>query len=150
MASPKLSIQFRSFGVLGGYQAEVKGKSASHGKAGYGIIYYYLNKLGANKLPKDQSQIKKRVLSNDENLYSEFITLWNRYQNTHLSNNSDILEISRNSKNPEDWLFSKYISLLILDCVESMTPESKDNFINNIAGYAKSESDFSSIFVKVY
>ena len=95
--------------------------------------------------------IAKAVKKNDIKLMSRFSELFLKYTGVDV-NPKKVKEYAKEvgSKKPDDWTFSKYISLEILDSFESMTPKHQDELLDDIYNYASSNSDFSSIFLKVY
>ena len=143
-------IQFRSANNLSNYRAEIKGKTANHGNAGYGILRYSIQKYGQFLLPKNSVDIANKIRKNDVKTMSRFAELYKKYTDIEVDY-TKMKEYAKEmgSKKPEDWIFSKYISLEILDSFESLTPKHKDEYINDIYNYASSNSDFSSIFVKI-
>jgi hypothetical protein len=144
-------VQFRSFNALGSYQGEIKGQKSNQGKIGYEMFNYFLTKNGNNKLPKAQVEVKQLVQSQDKTFLLAFADLWNKYIKNELENEQDVIEYAKkNSKEKfEDFIFSKYISLLIVDTLSDMTDEAKSSFITDVFGYASSSTDFSSVFLKV-
>lgn len=143
-------IQFRSFNALGSYQGEIIGKSAKHGKIGYSMITYFLSKYTNSMLPQYQAEIKDRIIDNDKTLYIEFANLWNKFiKDRQFANEKDVLDYASKSKAPEDFIYSKYLSLKIVDTINNMTDEHKNSLMSDIFGFASSSSDFSSVFVKV-
>jgi hypothetical protein len=161
ITTDNIKIQFRSFGNMVGYQGEIKGKSASHGKINYNIINYFLNRLTKSKLPKDDNAVKvirELIRVNDKSILTDFIYKWNIHNKRKIADINELIVYATESSwdkktktnNPLDWIYSNYLSMLLIETVEGMSDENKDIFINNVFRYASSESDFSSIFVKVY
>lgn len=147
-------IQFRSFNNLTGFQGEIIGKEAKHGKIGFAITSYFLTKLANNQLPSSQADIKKLVLKEDEAFLMGVVDKWNQFVSDgkmDFANAEDLLNHAKsmNDKKYHDWIFSKYLALCIVQTVESMAPIDQDEFVNSVFGFAQSESDFSSVFLKV-
>jgi len=144
-------IQFRTANNLSNYRAEIKGKTANHGNAGYGILRYYLMKYGTFMLPESNTDIANGIKRNDNHIMSRFVELYKKFTNIDI----DVHQVKEYAKEagsakPDDWIFSKYISLEILDSFENLSSHHKDEYLNDIYNYASSNSDFSSIFLKVY
>lgn len=143
-------IQFRTSNNMTGYQGEIIGKTAKHGKIGYEMLNYFLNRYGASTLPKAQKDVSGLFKNDDESILNEYIQLWNKYTSVKLENVNSAVDYSKGiSNNYKDFMFSNYISMKIIETLDNMTPEGKDKFMNGIMSYAKSSSDFSSIFIKV-
>ena len=143
-------IQFRSANNLSNYRAEIKGTTANHGNAGYGILRYNMQKYGKFVLPKSSGDVASLIKKSDVKTMSRFSELYNKYTGIDVDyRNLKEYVKEMGSNKPEDWLFSKYISMELLDSFESLTNKNKDAYINDIYNYASSKSDFSSVFVKV-
>jgi hypothetical protein len=144
-------IQFRSFNNLTGFQGEIIGKTAKHGKIGFAITSYFLTKLANNQLPSSQSDIKQLVLKEDKAFLMGVVDKWNQFISNDFASGQELLDYAKemNPKKYHDWIFSKYLSLCIVETVESMAQEQQDEFVSSVFGFAQSESDFSSVFLKV-
>lgn len=143
-------IQFRTFNNLTGFQGEIIGKTAKHGKIGYEMIRYFLSKYGNPKIPNSQSEVADLFKKDDIIILSEFIDLWFKYTRIRLRNIEEAIEYFSNlSNNYKDFMFSNYLAMKMIETIEEMTPEGRDSFVNSCFMYAKSSSDFSSVFVKV-
>lgn len=144
-------IQFRSFNNLTGFQGEIIGKKAKHGKIGFSITSYFLTKLANSELPSSQADIKQLVLSENKEFLMGVVNKWNKFISNDFSNGQELLDYAKtkSAKKYHDWIFSKYLSLCIVETIESMAPEQQNEFVSSIFGFAQSESDFSSVFLKI-
>jgi hypothetical protein len=133
-------IQFRSFNTLSGFQGEILGTTAKHGKISLGIINKLLEKIN---LPQTRNPNEIRELAqNPTNKFKmEFKILFDKHTQGNFKN-------FYNESNP-DGKYSKFLALNLIDIVASAPSKKRDKFISLLVNYAKSQSDISSVFIKL-
>lgn len=133
-------ICFRTFNYATNWAGEILGKTASHGKIGFGAIKSIISNLGLGEL-SSAKEVKITLENGSSNqifmkLFDVFIGL------------EDNFYIFIQEKNI-DWRVSKLLGLLLLDRIESQPEDIRDKIISQIINYASSELDESSIFLKL-
>lgn len=137
-------IYLRSFNYADNFAGEIAGTKAMAGKIGVGVINKFLKDNNLSQLPNTKD-IRKRIYDNDLKFIDELFELYTKYvENLNKEEFKVYLE-----KYNEDWKFSKYLSLYLVDILETCSKEIADNLINNIVNYAKSSSSISSTFIKI-
>lgn len=135
-------ITFRSFNFADNFAGEIQGKTAAHGKLGISIINNFIKDKGTIPSTKD---IRKKIYDGEESFFKELYQLYNKYVE---SISEEKFKEQFDSQN-EDWKFSKYLSLSVVNIIEGLSKDEQDNLVNNIISYAKSSSNLSSVFIKV-
>lgn len=137
---PNMSIQFRSFDKLSGWQGEIKGKYASGGKIGGGNVAAIMNRVANVKLSStDAKQIATRVRSNDKSI-SQSITTFAKQLN---------VQVDEPSIQEPDWRYSKFLTLEFLSEFKKLSADKQSKVIKEIVGYAASATDTSAVFIKI-
>ena len=134
-------IQFRTFGDMTGFQGEILGTEAKHGKVSLGLVNNFLNKVG---LPETESpdQVRQLVKNPTPEFESQFKNLYEKH--TQEGNFEEFYNGAGNDKK-----YSKFLALNLIDIVSSSPDKQRNNFISLLINYAKSQSDISSVFIKV-
>lgn len=136
-------ICFRTFNFATGWAGEILGKSASHGKIGIKPINRIIGKYGITlNSPK---HIKSQWESNEYSLTSSLLLFYQKYINIMPKEKFDIFIQEKNI----DWRVSKLLGLQLLSKIESQPKEIQNIIITEIINYASSETDDSSVFVKI-
>jgi hypothetical protein len=139
-------VQFRNFNDITSWQGEIKGKEASGGKIGQGIVSSILKSLGQPGL-SNQREILTSCQKPDAGFISNFYKLYN---NTKSLSKVSAEEFTNNFKKaPLGNRTSNYFNVEFLNQFGKLSSNDKDKFISELVGYAKSSSSFSSIFAKV-
>ena len=139
-------VQFRNFNDITSWQGEIKGKEASGGKIGQGIVSSILKSLGQPGL-SNQREILTSCQKPDAGFISNFYKLYN---NTKSLSKVSAEEFTNNFKKaPLGNRTSNYFNVEFLNQFGKLSSDNKDKFISELVGYAKSSSSFSSIFAKV-
>jgi hypothetical protein len=139
-------VQFRNFNDITSWQGEIKGKEASGGKIGQGIVSSILKSLGQPGL-SNQKEILTSCQKPDAGFISNFYKLYN---NTKSLSKVSAEEFTNNFKKaPLGNRTSNYFNVEFLNQFGKLSSDNKDKFISELVGYAKSSSSFSSIFAKV-
>jgi hypothetical protein len=141
-------IQLRTFSAgLSGFQGEIKGQYANQGKVGYGIIQFICQANGTKRLP-DQQHIAQLIKRLDKNTLVEFYNLAKQYGVKGLPKTTKAwLELM--AENPLEWIFSKYMSMRVLDAILSKSDRIQDKIITSLYLYASSRSEYSAVYLKV-
>jgi len=139
-------IQFRNFGDISSWQGEIKGKAAAAGKIGHDAVSYILKNLGQPGLTS-QKEILAACKLGDKSFVNNFFKLYN---STSLSPKMKSTEFAEAFKAAElGNRTSNYFNVELISQLDKLNDKQKDAFINEVVGYAKSSSSFSSTFVKV-
>jgi len=142
-------VQFRNFGDITSWQGEIKSKEAAAGKVGGGIISSALMRAG-NKITflPDQKDVLAICQDPDD---KDVKKLYDKYKQMSLVKGkmgkldefSEVfLAVPLGNKT------SNYMNIELIYQLSLMNDEQRDQFIQSIVGYSKSESNISSVFVK--
>lgn len=138
-------IQFRSFGgpnSLTGWQGEVKGAQANQGKISLGPVNMILKNHGISTIPTNASQ---RVKSKDRaKVYEEILEGYKKYSSAGKEKVMDVI-----MKASDAWLYSKLQVTQLLDRIESVRGEKRDQLIEDLYLYASSQSKYSAAYYKL-
>ena len=124
-------IQIRNFNAKDNVQAEVKGKSASHGKIGFGNISYFLQFFDGTKIPT-----KKEIENMPDQEFLDYLKAKTGF--------SASVEELQNKPDPLDYKISKFQALFIADTIKNS--KNKDKIFNAIVNYAKSQGGVAGLF----
>ena len=139
-------IQFRNFADISSWQGEIKGKQASGGKIGHDATSYILKNLGQLGL-SPQKEILALCKTDDKAFVNRYFKLYN---STSLPSKMKSSEFEEAFKSAElGNRTSNYFNVELINQLDKLNYKQKDAFINEVVGYAKSSSSFSSTFVKV-
>lgn len=136
-------IAFRNFQFAANYAGEIAGKTAQHGKIGIGPLNTTLRFNNLSSLPSNK-EIKDKFLENDQELLKDYKNLFLKYVEKA---NDEVFD--KVQKNDINYKSSKYLSLKLLDTIETAEQKKQDEFISDIIRYASSMSKVSSVHVKV-
>lgn len=138
------AIQFRGFNQID-FQGEIKGKFASHGKVGGGVIKNIIRKITKNDIYMASEVAKKyRNEKSKEVLIKEFYGYYS-YLQTNPMNFDAFAAKARTME--MGWFISKMIGCQMLYYIDKS--KKLDAIIGAIIDYAASQSDLSCPFVKV-
>jgi len=130
-------IQFRTFENMSSFQGEIIGTEAKHGKISLGLINQLLTKSG---LPQTENPNEVKNLIKTPN--PKFKVLFEK----HIQ--GDFKNFYKEAG--DDKKYSKFLALNLIDIVSSAPKKQRNAFISSLVNYAKSQSDISSVFIKVY
>lgn len=154
-------IQFRdSSGKAASWQGEIKGLSAAQGRIGGGIVDGYIQKLFKGKnlgVKTGNVSIKNKTNPNNSNSTQRievsqtiFDTAKNSKSNGLFKDFKDdpqtLADISRKS---HSWRYSKYINLKLIEILNSLSTEQKNELVRAWYFYAASQSELSAVYAKV-
>lgn len=134
-------ICFRTFNHATNWAGEILGKTASHGKIGFGPISNILKKFDIELQPT--KEIKLFWETDKMECELMLFALMNNFVGIGGSFNIFIQD-----KNI-DWRVSKLLGLLFLEKIESQPKDIQDSIISQIINYASSELDESSVYLKL-
>jgi len=137
-------IQFRSFGgptSLTGWQGEVKGAQANQGKISLGPVNMILKNHGLKTIPTDAA---RRVKSKDGKVNEEILKGYEKYSKMGRERALDTL-----MKAPQSWLYSKLQVTQLLDIIEGIRGDKRNQVIEDLYLYASSQSKYSAAYYKL-
>ena len=140
-------IQFRGFAgaKLTGWQGEVSGKSAKHGKISLGPINLLIrNHVGGNKMvPTGAARF---VTSNRQQAEKDIFCGFHRYNPG--ANDKKVWETIRSAE--PVWLYSKWQVVKLFDTIRTIsTKKKKDQLVEDMLLYALSMSSLSAPYYKL-
>ena len=140
-------IQFRGFAgaKLTGWQGEVSGKSAKHGKISLGPINLLIkNHVGGNKMvPTGAARF---VTSNRQQAEKDIFCGFHRYNPG--ANDNKVWETIRSAE--PVWLYSKWQVVKLFDTIRTIsTKKKKDQLVEDMLLYALSMSSLSAPYYKL-
>jgi len=142
-------IQFRSFGSgsLTSWQGEGKGTYANQGKVSLGPTNYILGIHGVDKLP--ESRDSARLAKNpDTRYYKDFYDAAKRVKTKNLPDTQEEFVKLWESAN-EQWRYSKYLGVLLVDRMLSLSKEKRNEVITDLYLYSASKASFAGPFLKL-
>ena len=137
-------IQFRSFGgpsSLTGWQGEVKGTQANQGKISLGPVNMILKNHGISIIPTNAA---RRVKDRDQKVYDEILEGYKKYSNSGKEKVRDTV-----MRATDAWLYSKLQVTQLLDRVEGIRGDKRNQVIEDLYLYASSQSKYSAAYYKL-
>ena len=137
-------IQFRSFGgpnSLTGWQGEVKGSQANQGKISLGPVNMILKNHGINPIPTDAA---RKVKSKDKSVFTDILEGYKKYSKAGKEKVADTVV-----KAPDSWLYSKLQVTQLLDRIEGVKGDKRNQVIEDLYLYASSQSKYSAAYYKL-
>ena len=163
----QIEVQFRD--TSGGsdltWQGEAIGSAAKHGKIGGGVYSKIIHEVTGSHLYTEGEFQKIKSKARGGRLTDEFVSLANKgtvkeyvngQSNPNRPANYEIPEINaelveyhyNRTKHKGQWVFSKYMGMLMIDKLMSMSVGDRDKVSNLIAQYATSQHTLSAPFLK--
>lgn len=161
-------IQFRDFG--GQWQGEAKGKKANHGKISAGPLQtilrdFNINLTSSSYLNTQATSLIRKAKEDFKKLKAIDVTTKNTFVNNFYSmykeaykgqrdlyNKSDffllLIEEKKGGWQTPSWIRSKFLGTELLLAVNKMSDEKKNEFVNAMINYAKSQSPKSAPHLK--
>lgn len=140
-------IQFRAFAgaKLTGWQGEVSGKSAKHGKISLGPLNLLIkNHIGGTKMISTGAA--RLVVSNRAQVEKDIFCGFHRYNPG--ANDKKVWETIREAE--PVWLYSKWQVVKLFDTLKSISSAKKrDQLVEDILLYAQSQSSLSAPYYKM-
>ena len=162
-----IEIQFRD--TSGGsdltWQGEAIGSAAKHGKIGGGVYSKIIEEVTGSHLYTDADFQTIKTKARGGRLTDDFVSLANKgtvkeyvsgQKNPNKPANYEVPEINaelveyhyNRTKHKGQWVFSKYMGMLLIDKMMSMSKNNRDKVSNLIAQYATSQHTLSAPFLK--
>lgn len=136
-------ICFRTFNYGTNWAGEILGKTASHGKIGFGGINAILKKYNIElQTTKELKQLWEKY---EYIAKSSLMILFTTKIDILPKESFDIFIQDKNI----DWKVSKLLGLQLINKIESQSEEIKNKIITEIINYASSELDESSVYLKL-
>jgi len=135
----------------GSVKAEIKGKTARGGGAGWGILIdaakqVFRKTAVSEKFKADVFGTAKKIDKGDKKSIEKF---WKMYN--HFYSNDTFEDFSANLKKKDKfWISAKYGVISICYMVSLNTGPKANRFITKIVNYAGSKAEDSSAYIKVY
>ena len=137
------SIEFRTFPT---WQGEIQGKFHNHGKISNGPINNIISKYTRHRIDP-QSQVEAKIRTKQASFYRDFHELYLKIEKTKLSYDQFMANLDGKD---DKFLISKYLGSQLVWAMQNASYESKQMIVSSMINYAKSQSDFSAPYVKVY
>jgi hypothetical protein len=133
-----MKMQLRSF--VGSWQGEIKGKHAAGGKIGGGGIASIMKRIGnVNLSAFNSKQIKTRTTANDPSLNQSILDYANQLG----------VSVIDPSKQTSEWRYSKFLTLEFLVEFKKLSVLKQHLVLQELGSYAASNTDTSSVFIKI-
>lgn len=136
-------ICFRTFNHATNWAGEILGKTASHGKIGFGPISNILKKFDIELQPT--KEIKLFWEEHEYLAITSLMVLFTTKVDILPKENFDIFIQDKNI----DWRVSKLLGLQLVAKIEAQPKDIQDQIITQIISYASSELDESSVYLKL-
>ena len=162
-----IEVQFRD--TSGGsdltWQGEAIGSAAKHGKIGGGVYSKIIEEVTGSHLYTDADFQTIKTKAKGGRLTDDFVSLANKgtvkeyvngQKNPNKPANYEVPEINaelveyhyNRTKHKGQWVFSKYMGMLLIDKMMSMKLDDRNKVSNLIAQYATSQHTLSAPFLK--
>lgn len=149
-------MQFKPKEIMKDIQGEISGKSARHGGVGYGGINSILKDLKLDTLDK-ASEIKSRIDSSNskkEDIYKDILNdLIDMIIKVSPDESKEELRkafLAAEKTDKPEFVVSKFQAIQLLSILAKASFEKQKDFVLRAFAYAASQSELSSIFVKVH
>lgn len=145
----ELNLKDNSAG--GAVKAEIKGKTARGGGAGWGIMVDAMKQVFrqspvSSKFKADIFGTAKKIAKGDKKSIQKFWKMYNHfYSNDTYENFLEQLQ-----KKDQYWISAKYGVITICYMVSKNTGPKSNRFITKVVNYAGSKAEDSSSYIKVY
>ena len=146
VAGSAAKIQFRSFGgntSLTGWQGEVKGASANQGKISYGPINLILKNHNVTQIRANAAQDAKR---NDDSVATQIAKGMIELGALSGKTKDHVMMIKSKS---DKWRYSKLQVVQLLSTIKSLSPEKRNQVMEDLFLYASSQSQYSAPYMKM-
>jgi hypothetical protein len=142
------SMEIRTNSALGTHKAEIKGKTARGGGAGWGVIINYAKTKLKYTLPKNRELVAtaRKIASGSSKETAQMFKMMDAIV-PDLTEQEFMQEIA---KKDAVWIHAKLGVIHMFYAMHKANQQAKDSFISSIVSYAGSELEESSVYVKVY
>jgi len=146
LITTKGTVQFRNFQNITAWMGEIKGEGAAGGKIGFEAINAMLTSITNTPLSSQQE-----VLTQCGKPSKEFINhFYKHYQATDLDPKVSLEEFTKQFT--EAGLGSRtsnYFNMELLGQLDNLDKEDQDSFARDLFNYASSNTEYSSVFIKI-
>lgn len=142
------SVVIRSFGRPESVSAEINGKFAQGGKAGSGPLFNIIERIDRRFKTQDHKQISTVFNSKPEVLIKHLHSQMEKLQPENISYD-DFKDKVMAKSNALTYVISKYQACDVIESVQRMNKNQREELIDAILSYASSSTKISSIFLKV-
>jgi len=149
-SSAKMNIKVnKDFGT---HKVEIILTTARGGGAGWGVIQDIVEEvLGPSQALPDNSEYQRRTKKILEQNQTEINRFWNLARESgYGSKYSKSAFIEKLLEKNKFWIHAKYGALSLIARLDSTTKTKANKIVNKINNYAGSQSDLSSVYIKVY
>lgn len=142
-------IQFRSFGgdaSLSGWQGEIKGTSANQGKISLGPINFILSLHGLEKIPLSSTSASLATANTIEHCrkIAELMVKNGLLNSAEIDNTVEFI-----NKQSAKYRYSKYLVMELFSKINSASPTTKNNIVQDFYLYASSQASYSAPYYKL-
>ena len=141
-ADPFMSIQFRSFTIVGSWQGEIKGKYAAGGKIGGGQVASIVSRIAKKNLASLNAKEVAQMANTGNSKIIDGIIKYSKDIGLNLDPKTVVLQHA-------DWLYSKYLTLELFSVFKGLTKQQQAAIITEIVGYSASATENSGVFIKI-
>ena len=145
------ALELRDGSAFGAVKAELKGKNARGGGAGWSVMIDAMSLVFSgnyNKYLKFKPLIAasaKKIAKGDR---KEIDNMWKMY-NFFYNNESEVAFRAQLSKKKDVWISAKLGVLFIMYHVAQQSPAKQNRWVTKVVNYAGSKSEDSSAYIKV-
>lgn len=141
-ADPSMTIQFRSFTVVGSWQGEIKGKYAAGGKIGGGQVAAIVSRISKKNLASLNAKAVAVMANTSDKKIVDGIIKYSKDIGLNMDPKTVVLQQA-------DWLYSKYLTLELFSVFKGLTKQQQASIITEIVGYSASATEHSGVFIKI-
>jgi hypothetical protein len=143
-------MEIRTNAALSTHKVEIMLKTARGGGAGWGVIQDIVSEVNSYSLPSNSAMTSMagNIVAGKTNDINNF---WNMAKACGIEKEMTKKQFTQELKAVDKiWLHSKLGALELIHQLETAPKKKADLIINKIFNYAGSQSDLSSVYVKVY
>jgi len=142
------SLVIRNFGRPESVSGEINGKFAQGGKVGAGPFFKLITKIDANFKTETHQEINLAYQKEPEPIFKKLYEGMQKFQKEFIEYDKFRQKI-KDKGNEINYIISKYQVLDVITSIDKMNKKQKNKLITSVLGYASSELEISSIFLKV-
>ena len=143
------SISLRNFGRPESISGEINGQFAQGGKVKLSVFVDAINRLGGNMKTKTHQEIRAMYEKNPTMLYDKLHKDMLALTNEKMTRDELASEVETKA-NKINFVISKYQVGDLLRAFDKLSKEKKEKVLSAAVGYAGSETEISSVHLKIY
>ena len=143
------SISLRNFGRPESISGEINGQFAQGGKVKLSVFVDAINRLGGNMKTKTHQEIRAMYEKNPTMLYDKLHKDMLALTNEKMTRDELASEVETKA-NKINFVISKYQVGDLLRAFNKLSKEKKEKVLSAAVGYAGSETEISSVHLKIY